>query len=200
MKENKKSHMDDLKNEIPNEEQNIDEGHDKHQTSDNIEQISENDNEEADEAIDQFEALQEELNELKDAHLRVRAEYDNYRKRTLKEKSDLIKYGGEKTISGFLDIMDDLDLAIANIRKAETIEGIVEGVELIQNKFIATLKSQGVNAMEVIGEVFDADKHEAVAMVSTEDEEQKGKIIDCIQTGYTLNDKVIRHPKVVVGQ
>ncbi|MDN4753686.1 nucleotide exchange factor GrpE [Porphyromonadaceae bacterium W3.11] len=199
MKKNKNSHLDDLKNDFPNEEMNIDEAHD-NEVSEETETDSEVDNEEADEAIDQFETLQEELNELKDAHLRLRAEYDNYRKRTLKEKSDLIKYGGEKTISGFLDIMDDLDLAIANIKKAETIEGIVEGVELIQSKFISTLKSQGVNAMVVIGEEFDPDKHEAVAMVPTEDKEQKGKIIDCIQTGYTLNDKVIRHPKVVVGQ
>lgn len=157
-------------------------------------------NQEADEEIDQFEALKNELEELKDAHLRLRAEYDNYRKRTLKEKSDLIKYGGEKTITGFLGIMDDLELALANIQKAEQIEGIVEGVELIQSKFISALKAQGVNAMEVIGEEFDADKHEAIAMVPTEEKDKKGKIIDCIQTGYTLNDKVIRHPKVVVGQ
>lgn len=157
-------------------------------------------NQEADEEIDQFEALKNELEELKDAHLRLRAEYDNYRKRTLKEKSDLIKYGGEKTIIGFLGIMDDLELALANIQKAEQIEGIVEGVELIQSKFISALKAQGVNAMEVIGEEFDADKHEAIAMVPTEEKDKKGKIIDCIQTGYTLNDKVIRHPKVVVGQ
>lgn len=157
-------------------------------------------NQEADEEIDQFEALKNELEELQDAHLRLRAEYDNYRKRTLKEKSDLIKYGGEKTITGFLGIMDDLELALANIQKAEQIEGIVEGVELIQSKFISALKAQGVNAMEVIGEEFDADKHEAIAMVPTEEKDKKGKIIDCIQTGYTLNDKVIRHPKVVVGQ
>lgn len=191
-KEEKKNLADDqnqeqINEEVTNEEQSVPVG-------------DAEANQEADEEIDQFEALKNELEELKDAHLRLRAEYDNYRKRTLKEKSDLIKYGGEKTITGFLGIMDDLELALANIQKAEQIEGIVEGVELIQSKFISALKAQGVNAMEVIGEEFDADKHEAIAMVPTEEKDKKGKIIDCIQTGYTLNDKVIRHPKVVVGQ
>lgn len=147
----------------------------------------------------EVERLQSELTTLQDDHLRLRAEYDNYRKRTLKEKSDLIKYGGEKIVTGFLDIMDDIELAIKNMSGADSVEGLIEGVEIIQNKFVAALKAQGVNAMEVVGKEFDADLHEAVAMVPTEDKEQKGKIIDCIQTGYTLNDKVIRHPKVVVG-
>lgn len=148
---------------------------------------------------DDTDALRKELEELKDSHLRLLAEYDNYRKRTMKEKSDLIKYGGEKIVVGFLDIMDDIELAIKNMGSAESVDGLVEGVQIIQNKFLGALKAQGVNAMEVIGEDFDADKHEAVALVPTEEAEKKGKIIDCVQTGYTLNDKVIRHPKVVVG-
>lgn len=148
---------------------------------------------------DETEALRKELEELKDSHLRLMAEYDNYRKRTMKEKSDLIKYGGEKIVTGFLDIMDDIELAIKNMGSAESVEGLVEGVEIIRNKFIGALKAQGVNAMEVIGEDFDADQHDAVALVPTEEADKKGKIIDCVQTGYTLNDKVIRHPKVVVG-
>ena len=149
--------------------------------------------------VDEVEALKSELETLQDDYLRLRAEYENYRKRTLKEKSDLIKYGGEKIVGGFLDIMDDVELAIKNMKQAESVEGLVEGVEIIQNKFVSALKAQGVNAMEVIGKDFDADQHEAVAMVPTEEADKKGKVIDCVQTGYTLNDKVIRHPKVVVG-
>lgn len=198
MKKEEKNLADDQKQEHKEEDLNS-ETVTNEQAAEEVAENSEA-NTEANEEIDQFKALQNELDELKDAHLRLRAEYDNFRKRTLKEKSDLIKYGGEKTITGFLEIMDDLDLALANIRKAEQIEGIVEGVELIQNKFISALKAQGVNAMEVIGEAFDADKHEAIAMIPTEDNDMKGKVIDCVQTGYTLNDKVIRHPKVVVGQ
>lgn len=148
---------------------------------------------------DEVETLKKEIEALKDDHLRLRAEYENYRKRTLKEKSDLIKYGGEKIVTGFLDIMDDIELAIKNMSNAESVEGLIEGVEIIQNKFISTLKSQGVNAMDVIGKEFDADLHEAVALVPTDEKDKKGKILDCLQTGYTLNDKVIRHPKVVVG-
>lgn len=148
---------------------------------------------------DEVETLRKELEELKDSHLRLMAEYDNYRKRTMKEKSDLIKYGGEKMITSFLDIMDDIDLAIKNMGSAESVDGLIEGVQIIQNKFVGALKAQGVNAMEVIGEDFDADRHEAVALVPTDEADKKGKVIDCIQTGYTLNDKVIRHPKVVVG-
>lgn len=147
----------------------------------------------------EVEELRREIEELKDGHLRLMAEYDNYRKRTMKEKSDLIKYGGEKIVTGFLDIMDDIDLAIKNMANAESVEGLVEGVELIQTKFISTLKAQGVNAIPCIGEAFDADVHDAVAIVPTEEADKKGKVIDCVQTGYTLNDKVIRHPKVVVG-
>lgn len=151
------------------------------------------------EVANEAEKLEAELEELKENHLRLRAEYDNFRKRTLKEKSDLIKYGGEKTIIGFLGIMDDIELAIKNMSTTNSVEGMLEGVELIQNKFITTLKAQGVNAMDVVGQDFDPDQHDAVAMVPTEESDQKGKIIDCLQTGYTLNDKVIRHPKVVVG-
>lgn len=183
------------------------EQYDKEQEEEQVEQDSAPQNEategevtsEVEQEIDETETIRKELAELKDSYLRLMAEYDNYRKRTIKEKSDLIKYGGEKIVTGFLDIMDDIDLAIKNMGSAESIDGLVEGVQIIQNKFIGALKAQGVNAMEVIGEDFDADKHEAVAMVATDDAEKKGKIIDCIQTGYTLNDKVIRHPKVVVG-
>lgn len=187
--------MNDNNKHIENEliDEQIDQSETKEPTT---EQIG---NEKADEQIDEFQQMKEELDELKDAHLRLRAEYDNYRKRTLKEKSDLIKYGGEKTIKGFLGIMDDLELALKNIESAESVEGLVEGVELIQNKFIAELKAQGVNQMDVLGQAFDAEDHDAIAIIPVEDKEKKGKILEVVQTGYTLNDKVIRHPKVVVG-
>lgn len=153
-----------------------------------------------DEQEESKENFEEEIEKLKDQHLRLLAEYDNYRKRTLKEKSDLLKYGGEKVVVAFLDVMDDLDLALANIQKAESLEGVVEGVELIISKFKQTLKSQEVSEIEVIGLPFDPEVHDAVAMLPTEDKEMKGKVLDCVQKGYQLADKVIRHPKVVVGQ
>lgn len=155
-----------------------------------------------DEAEDQNtgEALVHELEELKDTHLRLRAEYDNFRKRTLREKADLIKYAGEKAVVDFLEVVDDFDRALNNIPETEENKVLRDGVELIRNKMIAKLKAQGVQEMEVIGMDFDAENHEAVAMVPADQDKNKGKIIDCIQKGYMLNDKVIRHPKVVVGQ
>lgn len=148
---------------------------------------------------DDQQQLLKELSELRDTHLRLRAEYDNYRKRTMKEKSDLIKYAGEKTVTAFLEVMDDFDLALKNIEAAKTHEGTTEGLQLIQHKLTSTLKSLGVNEMNVVGEDFNPENHDAVAMVPTTSDEQKGKIIDCVQKGYTLNDRVLRHPKVVVG-
>lgn len=155
-----------------------------------------------DEAEDQNtgEALAHELEELKDTHLRLRAEYDNFRKRTLREKADLIKYAGEKAVVDFLEVVDDFDRALNNIPETEENKVLRDGVELIRNKMIAKLKAQGVQEMEVIGMDFNAENHEAVAMVPADQDKNKGKIIDCIQKGYMLNDKVIRHPKVVVGQ
>lgn len=146
------------------------------------------------------EALAQELEELKDTHLRLRAEYDNFRKRTLREKADLIKYAGEKAIVDFLEVVDDFDRALSNIPETEDNKELRDGVELIRLKMLTKLKAQGVHEMEVIGEDFDAEHHEAVAMVPTDDQSKKGKIVDCVQKGYSLNDKVIRHPKVVVGQ
>ncbi len=144
--------------------------------------------------------LAQELENLKDTHLRLRAEYENFRKRTLREKSDLIKYAGEKAISAFLEVVDDFDRALSNIPETEENKELRDGVELIRLKMLSKLKSQGVNEMEVIGKDFDAEEHEAVAMVPTDEQDKKGKVIDCVQKGYTLNDKIIRHPKVVVGQ
>ena len=153
------------------------------------------------------EQLQKQLNEanekiatLEDKYLRQAAEFDNYRKRTIKEKAELIKNGGEKTIESILPILDDFERAIQNMSKDESNAEMLTGVELIYNKFIGTLKQNGLQKIETEGATFDTDYHEAIALVPTPDESLKGKVLDCVQTGYTLNDKVIRHAKVAVGQ
>ena len=141
-----------------------------------------------------------ELAQLKDAHLRLMAEYDNYRKRTLKEKSELIKNGGEKVLKELLPVIDDLDIALVNMEKAEDIDALREGMKLIYSKFIDYLKKQGVEAVETTEAVFDEELHEAIAAFPAPSEELKGRIIDCVKKGYKLGDKVIRHASVVVGQ
>jgi molecular chaperone GrpE len=143
--------------------------------------------------------LSEELAKLKDAHLRLMAEYDNYRKRTIKEKSDLIKNGGEKVLTGILPVIDDFQRALETIDKATDLASVKEGVDLIYNKFLSYLQQNGVKMIESIGTPFDPDLYEAVATVPASNEEQKGAVIDNLQTGYTLNGKVIRHAKVVVA-
>lgn len=145
-------------------------------------------------------SLEEQLARLQDTHLRLMAEYDNYRKRTLKEKSDLIKNGGEKALRDLIPVIDDLDIALANIHTTDDIEALREGVRLIQTKFVDYLSRQGVKAIEAVGAVFDDELHEAIATFPASDDEGKGKIIDCVKKGYTLHDKVLRHASVVVGQ
>jgi molecular chaperone GrpE len=156
------------------------------------EEIIEKTDESSDSEID-------ELAQMKDAYLRLMAEYDNYRKRTIKEKADLIKNGGEKVLTGLLPVVDDFQRALENIEKSPDMAAIKEGIELIYNKLISFLQQNGVKAIDSAGAIFDPDLHEAVATVPAAGEEQKGKIIDNLQTGYTLNDKVIRHAKVVVA-
>ncbi len=141
---------------------------------------------------------QQEVEELKKQLLYKTAEFENYRKRTLKEKADLILNGGEKTIAAILPILDDFERAIAD--KSEDPKAIKEGVQMIFNKFIKTLEGLGVKKIETADKDFDVDFHEAIAMVPGMGDDKKGKVIDCVQTGYTLNDKVIRHAKVAVGQ
>lgn len=143
--------------------------------------------------------LAEENAKLKDSYLRLMAEYDNYRKRTIKEKADLIKNGGEKVLIGLLPVMDDFERAIENIDQSKDVDGLKEGVDLIYQKFITFLNQNGVKAIETIGEPFNDELAEAVAIIPATSEEQKGIVIDNIQTGYILNDKVIRHAKVVVA-
>ena len=148
----------------------------------------------------ELEEAKQAIEEQKDKYLRLSAEFDNYRKRTMKEKAELIKNGSEKTISAVLPILDDMERALQNAQKSEDVEAICKGIELISQKFQKVLSQEGLEKMEPIGENFDTDFHEAVALVPSQNEEQKGKVLDCVQTGYKLNDKVIRHAKVVVAQ
>lgn len=146
------------------------------------------------------ENLAKQLEELKDKYLRTVAEFENFKRRTLKEKTELILNGGEKAITAILPIIDDMERAIENAHKQACVDAVEEGWELIYKKLLSTLEGMGVRKIEVDGKDFDVDFHEAVAMVPGMGDDKKGKIIDCLQTGYTLNDKVIRHAKVAVGQ
>ena len=153
------------------------------------------------------EKLQKELDEanekivtLEDKFLRQVAEFDNYRKRTIKEKAELIKNGGEKVIESILPVLDDFERALTNLAKDENAAEVMTGVELIYNKFTGILKQNGLQKIDTEGAEFNTDFHEAIAMSPAPTEELKGKVLDCVQTGYTLNDKVIRHAKVAVGE
>ena len=146
-----------------------------------------------------IEALTQELEVLKDAHLRLIADFDNYRKRTLKEKSDLIKSGGESVFVNILPVIDDFERAIKHIDDSSDIEALKEGTTLIYEKFMSFLNKNGVKVIESDGADFDTDLFEAVAIVPTPSPELKGKVMDTLERGYLLNDKVIRHAKVVVG-
>ena len=149
---------------------------------------------------DPLEKAQEEIADLKDKWLRSVAEFENYRKRTLKERAELILNGGEKFITSILPVLDDMERAIENGAKTDDPEVLREGMSLIYQKFMKTLESQGVSKIDTVDADFDTDVHEAVAMVPGMGDDKKGKVIDCLQQGYKLNDKVIRHAKVAVGQ
>lgn len=144
--------------------------------------------------------LQAQLDEQKDKYLRLAAEFDNFRRRTAKEKAELTKTGGAKAITAVLPVIDDMERAIENALKTSDIEALTEGLNLIYQKFLKVLGEEGLEKMSPKDEPFDTDFHEAIAMVPAADEAQKGKVLDCVQTGYKLNDKVIRHAKVVVAQ
>lgn len=152
----------------------------------------------SEEKTDPIAAAQSEAEAWKDKYIRLVAEFDNYKKRTLKEKSELILNGSEKAISSILPILDDFERALSD--KTEDPVAIKEGFELIFKKFLKTLETLGVKKIETNDTDFDVDYHEAIAMVPGMGDAMKGKVIDCVQTGYTLNDKVIRHAKVAVGQ
>ena len=192
--------MDPKEKEKMAEELNVEE------TKDTAEEQPQNDQAEEAAPLTHEEQLEKELEdaqtvieEQKDKYLRLSAEFDNYRKRTMKEKAELILNGGEKSISSILPVIDDFERAIKTMETAKDVKAVKEGVELIYNKFMAVMAQNGVKVIETKDQPLDTDYHEAIAVIPAPSEEQKGKILDCVQTGYTLNDKVIRHAKVVVG-
>lgn len=149
---------------------------------------------------EEFEILSEKYKEVNDKYLRLAAEFDNYKKRTLKEKSDLLKYGGETVLSNLLSILDDLERAQNSINNSNDIDGIKQGIQLINTKFNEFIKQQGIKEIETKNVEFNTDYHEAITRSAAPSEELKGKVIDVIQKGYMLHDKVIRFAKVVVGE
>ena len=148
---------------------------------------------------DKLAAAETKVAELQDKYLRQVAEFDNYRKRTIKEKAELILNGAEKTITSILPVLDDMERALKNMDKMEDVAAVKEGVDLIFQKFVKVLGEQGVKKIETENADFNTDLHEAIAQVPAPSDEMKGKIIDCVKTGYTLNEKVIRHSQVAVG-
>ena len=193
--------MDPKEKEKMAEELNVEE------TKDTAEEQPQNDQAEEAAPLTHEEQLEKELEdaqavieEQKDKYLRLSAEFDNYRKRTMKEMAELILNGGEKSISSILPVIDDFERAIKTMETAKDVKAVKEGVELIYNKFMAVMAQNGVKVIETKDQPLDTDYHEAIAVIPAPSEEQKGKILDCVQTGYTLNDKVIRHAKVVVGE
>lgn len=154
----------------------------------------------SDKKAEEAEDYKKKYEELNEAHLRLRAEFDNYRKRTLREKADLIKNGGETALKNLLPVVDDFERAMQNISKTEDVAAVKEGLDLIYSKFMNYLAQQGVKPVDAIGKAFDTELFEAIATIPAPEADMKGKVIDCVQTGYFLFDKVIRHAKVVVGE
>lgn len=195
------------KKQDENKEQQVEENVvDEQQTVAQEEQAQEQNQEEAQEQPaepspeEKIEQLQEQLEKEKKEYLFLMADFDNYRKRTLQEKQDLIKNGGQKVLEGILPVVDDIERAIDAIAQGGDFDSLKEGVDLIHNKLLGYLKSNHVEPIESTGELFDTDLHEAVTTFPAPSEEQKGKVIDTVLKGYKLNDKVLRHAKVVVGQ
>ena len=180
-------------------DENVDNVEQTDQTEETVEDNTAASTEEAaEEQVDPLEKALAEIEELKKQALYKQAEFENYRKRTLKEKADLILGGGEKTVTAILPVLDDFERALAD--KSEDPAAIREGMQLIYNKFVKTLEGLGVKKIETENADFNVDFHESIALVPGMGEDKKGKVIDCVQTGYTLNDKVIRFAKVAVGQ
>ena len=169
-------------------------------SADNTEQQPEEPLSEVDQLKLQLADAEAKIAELQDRYLRQAAEFDNYRKRTMKEKADLIKSADEKVIVAELPIVDDMDRALDNMEKGMDADACIEGFKLIAQKFKNTLTQQGLEKIDTDGQDFDTDYHEAIALIPAPTEELKGKILDCVQAGYKLGDKVIRHAKVAVGQ
>ena len=182
---------DEAETEIPeNTEEKVESGDESNNSSDSNESDEKS----------PLEKAQEQIDELKDKYLRSVAEFDNYRKRTLKEKAELILNGSEKAVGAVLPILDDMERAIANGEKTDDPQVLREGISLIYAKFQKVLESLRVKEIETADADFDTDVHEAIAMVPGMGDDKKGKVLDCVQKGYKLNEKVIRHAKVAVGQ
>ena len=204
MKEEKKEEIEknvtpqDVEQPIPEEEKDVQETE---QSTPEEEKEAPSDSEQNEEPTieEQLESAKAEIVDLKDQLLRKIAEFDNYRKRTIKEKTDLILNGGEKTIITSLPVIDDMERALKNMQSADDVNAVLEGVELIYKKFMDILGKQGVSVIDTKEADFDVDIHEAIAQLPAPTPELKGKVMDCTLTGYKLNDKVIRHAQVVVG-
>ena len=196
MKEEEKMNLEE--EETLKEEETTVENNQEH--SENSENSEDSENSESPEEKDPLEAALAEIESLKTQMLYKTAEFDNYRKRTLKEKAELILNGGEKAVSAILPVIDDMERAMENGEKTDDPQVLREGMELIYHKFMKALESLGVKKIETENADFNTDVHEAVAMVPGMGDDKKGKVIDCLQQGYKLNDKVIRHAKVAVGQ
>ena len=190
----------EIKDDELQEEQSVDEEMTQEAETENSEVSDTQAESENVEEKDPLKKAQDEIAELKDKWLRSVAEFENYRKRTLKERAELILNGGEKFITSILPVLDDMERAIENGSKTDDPEVLREGMTLIYQKFMKTLETQGVSKIDTVDADFDTDVHEAVAMVPGMGDDKKGKVIDCLQQGYKLNDKVIRHAKVAVGQ
>jgi molecular chaperone GrpE len=196
MKEKEKNHLEEEEVENLKNSENSENS----ESTENSENSESSESSENSEEKDPLEAAQEEIEQLKTQILYKTAEFDNYRKRTLKEKAELILNGGEKAVSAILPVIDDMERAMENGEKTDDPAVLREGMELIYHKFMKALEGLGVKKIETENADFDTDLHEAVAMVPGMGDDKKGKVIDCLQTGYQLNEKVIRHAKVAVGQ
>ena len=190
---NKKNHKPEETQENQNTKNNAGE-----QANETVQEENNNNKQSTD--TDKTAEYEATIADLKDKYLRQAAEFDNYRKRVLKEKSELIQNGGESVISSLLPIIDDFERALQNMKKSDDTAALKEGVELIYQKFMKTLESNGLKTIETKEADLNTDFHEAVAMIPAPNDESKGKVVDCVQKGYKLNDKVIRHAKVAVGQ
>ncbi|HTN68403.1 MAG TPA: nucleotide exchange factor GrpE [Dysgonamonadaceae bacterium] len=184
------------------EEDNLTFRHDNQEEENNADDnLSEDEELLNEQKMDKVVDLQNEYEELNNSYLRLHAEFDNYRKRTLKEKIEIIKAGGEKVLTEMIPLVDDFERALETVKEADDKEAIVEGLELIYSKFLSFMNQNGVKEIKTIGETFNADKFEAITTIPVEDESQKDVVVDCVQKGYILNDeKVLRFPKVIVGK
>ena len=190
--------MEEEGKSMESEQQNIEDAD--NETVEQQEEESQQETTEASDDRDPLDVALDQIADLKDKYLRQVAEFDNYRKRTLKERAELILNGGEKTITALLPVIDDMERALQNGEKTDDPQVLREGMELIYHKMLKVLEGLGVEKIDTEDADFDTDVHEAVAMVPGMGNDKKGKVIDCLTTGYKLNNKVIRHAKVAVGQ